>query len=274
MTMNIEGVKRMERIAILSDVHGNITALENVIADIEKRGISKIYCLGDSVIKCANPDKVIDLLRAKCEVMLLGNCDEIICRPNVESGRFWSRDKIGEERANFIYHLPISYEFTMSGHLIRLFHASPISLEHIFNPMFPNSDSIYFNKIISNPNDLFLNTEFIGKTEKDPVPDIVGYGHLHTPNLYRFGNKTIFNVGSVGVPVEMINEGEENATSKYSTMSSYMILEGELESKELSAISFTLVRLPYDIEKEIAYLEESDMPNKEIIIASLKTANH
>ena len=192
----------------------------------------------------------------------------------MEKGRFWSRDKIGEERANYIYHLPISYEFTMSGHLIRLFHASPISLEHIFNPMFPNSDSMYFNKIITNPKDLFLNTDFIGKTENDPVPDIVGYGHLHTPNLYRFGNKTIFRVGSVGIPVEMINEGEENASSKYSTMSSYFILEGEWNAKELSPISFTLVRLPYPIEKEIAYLKSSDMPNKEIIIESLKTANH
>lgn len=264
----------MEKIAILSDVHGNITALESVISDIEKRGISKIYCLGDSVIKCANPDKVIDLLRQKCEVMLLGNCDEIICRQNIEKGRFWSRDVIGEERANYIYNLPISYEFYMSGHLVRLFHASPISLEHVFNPMYPNSDTIYFNKIITDPNDLFRNTEFIGKTENDPTPNVVGYGHLHTPNIYRFGNKTIFNVGSVGIPVEMINEGEEISDSKFSTMSSYMILEGELDSKELSSISFTLVRVPYDIEKEIKYLEASNMPNKEIIIKSLKTANH
>lgn len=264
----------MERIAILSDVHGNLTALETVIADIENRGITKIYCLGDSVIKCANPDKVIDILRKKCEVMLLGNCDEIICRPGIAYGRFWSRDKIGEERADFIYHSPISYEFYMSGHLIRLFHASPISLEHVFNPMYPNSDTIYFNKIITDPKELFKNTDLIGKTENDPVPDIVGFGHLHTPNIYRFGNKTIFNVGSVGIPVEMVNEGEENSSSKFSTMSSYMILEGELDCKKLSSISFTLVRLPYDIDKEIAYLKESDMPNKEIIMKSLKTANH
>lgn len=264
----------MERIAILSDVHGNLTALEAVISDIENRGISKIFCLGDSVIKCANPDKVIDLLRKKCEVMLLGNCDEIICRPDIELGRFWSRDKIGEDRANFVYNLPVSYEFYMSGHLIRLFHASPISLEHVFNPMFPNSDTIYFNKIITDPNDLFKNTEFIGKTENEPVPDVVGYGHLHTPNIYRFGNKTIFNVGSVGVPVEMVNEGEENSSSKFSTMSSYMILEGESNSKKLSPICFTLVRIPYDIDKEIEFLKNSDMPNKEIIMQSLKTANH
>ena len=79
----------MERIAILSDVHGNLTALNTVINDIERRGISKIYCLGDSVIKCANPDKVIDILHDKCEVMLLGNCDAniifIIFHPLLQS---------------------------------------------------------------------------------------------------------------------------------------------------------------------------------------------
>lgn len=264
----------MERIAILSDVHGNITALRAVIRDIERRGIKKIYCLGDSVIKCVNPDKVVDLLRKKCDVILIGNCDEIVCRPGIEYGRFWSRDIIGEERARFLYNCPISYEFYMSGHLVRLFHASPISLEHIFNPMYPNSDTIYFNKIITNPEDLFKNTEFIGKTDTDPIPDIIGYGHLHTPNIFRFKNKTIFNVGSVGVPVEMNNEGDENETSKFSTMASYMILEGEFGSKKLSSICFTLVRLPYDINKEIVDLENSDMPNKELIIKSLKTANH
>lgn len=99
-------------------------------------------------------------------------------------------------------------------------------------------------------------------------------GHIHTPNIYRFSNKTIFNVGSVGIPVEMLNDGEKNSTSKFSTMSSYMILEGELNSKDLSSISFNLVRLPYNIDEEIRCLEESDMPNKEIIIKALQTANH
>lgn len=60
----------MERIAILSDVHGNLTALNTVINDIERRGISKIYCLGDSVIKCANPDKVIDILHDASKTLL------------------------------------------------------------------------------------------------------------------------------------------------------------------------------------------------------------
>ena len=72
----------------------------------------------------------------------------------------------------------------------------------------------------------------------------------------------------------MMNDGNENETSKFSTMASYMILEGKLNSIELSSISYTLVRIPYDIEKEIEYLNASDMPNKEVIITALKTANH
>ena len=171
----------MDKIAIISDVHGNLTALNAVLADIDLKGINKIYCLGDSVIKCANPDKVIDILRDRCDVILKGNCDDIICKPNVEYGRFWSRDILGEERASFLYSCPVCVEFYLSGHLVRLFHASPFSLEHVFNPMYDNADSLYHNLVIKNPEDLFKNTEFIGKTKSDPIPDVVGYGHLHTP---------------------------------------------------------------------------------------------
>ena len=138
----------MDRIAIISDVHGNLSALNAVLDDISSKGISRIYCLGDSIIKCANPDKVVDILREKCEVLLKGNCDEIICRPGIEYGRYWSRDIIGEERANFLYNCPVSYEFYLSGHLIRLFHASPYNLEDIFNPIYDNSNSRYYNQVI------------------------------------------------------------------------------------------------------------------------------
>lgn len=264
----------MDKIAIFSDVHGNITALTEVIKDIESRGIHKMYCLGDSIIKCAHPELVIDLLREKNVFLIKGNCDEVICRPGIEPGRFWSRDKIGEERACFINQLPISTEFYISGHLVRLFHASPFSLEHIFNPMYPNIDSRYHQQLITDPSDLFLNTDFIGKTDKDPIPDVIGYGHLHTPNLFRFKNKTVFNVGSVGIPTEMLNENPDDPTNRFSTMSSYVILEGNLDDKNLRSLSYTFIRVPYAIEKEIQYLEESDMPNKELIIRSLKTAIH
>ena len=208
----------MDKIAIISDVHGNITALNAVLEDIKNRNINKIFCLGDSIIKCVNPDLVIDKLKKVCEVILLGNSDYAICRPEVKNKNFWTRNKIGEERANFIANLPVSHEFYMSGHLIRLFHASPFSLDDIYNPMFSNKGTSYPGKEIENPLDLFKNTEFIGKTDKDPTPDIVGYGHIHTPCLVRIKNKTLFNPGSVGVPVEMMNKDIDDKSNKFSTL--------------------------------------------------------
>jgi len=264
----------MDKIAIISDVHGNITALETVIKDIESRGITNIYCLGDSVLKSCNSAAVIDLLRSKCQVIIKGNCDHAISRPDIPKGKFWTRDAIGEERANYIYNLPVFYEFYMSGYLIRLFHASPFGLDYMYNPMFSNKNTIYAATELKNPLELFENTEFIGKTSSDPVPDIVGYGHIHTPNIFRIKNKTIFNPGSVGAPIEMLNNNIDDKTNKFSTVSSYIILEGILNSKDLDVINLNLVRIPYDIEKEISLLESSNFPSKDRVIKELRSANN
>lgn len=264
----------MDRIAIFSDVHANITALNAVLDDIYSRGISRIYCLGDSVTKCCNPDLVIDTLRKTCEVVLKGNCDEVIASPNAKARAFWSRLKIGEERAQYLNSLPVLSEFYMSGRLVRLFHASPYSLSHIYNPMFSNKDTLRETIELDSPLKLFDNTEFLGKGPNDAIPDIVGYGHIHTPNILRYENKMIFNVGSVGMPIEMANDKNLfNENNRFSTLASYIILEGIYGSKDLSSLSITLVRVPYDIQKEIAYLELSDMPGKENAIKFLKTAS-
>lgn len=264
----------MDKIAIISDVHGNITALKAVLNDIEQKGIHKIYCLGDSVLKSCNSDLVIDLLKEKCDIILKGNCDEAITRPDIPKGKFWTRDLIGEERASFIYNLPISYDFYMSGYLIRLFHASPFGLDYVFNPMFSNTNTIYSATEIQNAMDLFENTDFIGKKKNDPIPDIVGYGHIHTPNIVRIRNKTIFNPGSVGMPIEMLNDDYNDKTNKFSTVTSYIILEGTLNSQKLSSFNINLVRLPYDIEEEIKLLEKSSLPSKNKLIMELRSATN
>ena len=262
----------MDKIAIISDVHGNITALNAVLEDIKKRNINRIFCLGDNITKCTHPDLVIDKVKQVCEVLLIGNCDYSICKPSSKNKNFWTRNIIGEERAEFIASLPVSYEFYMSGHLIRLFHASPYSLDEIYNPMFSNKNSKYSHLEIDNPDRLFENTEFIGKTDKDPLPDIVGFGHIHTPFLVRYKNKTIFNSGSVGIPVEMYNNDEKDESNKFSTVASYTILEGYYGKTELDSISFNSVRVPYNIKQEVEDLKNSDMPNKEVIIRTLTSA--
>jgi len=263
----------LEKIAIISDIHGNITALNAVLEDIKKRNINRIFCLGDLVIKCSNPDLVVDTIKENCEVVVKGNCDDIIANNCTIPMQFWTRERLGEERTKYLDSLPISYDFYMSGYLIRLFHASPFDLESIFNPMYKNKGR-YRDLEIPSIDALFENTPFIGKTPEDEVPNIVGYGHIHTPNLYRFKNKTIFNPGSIGIPMELANIDKSDPYSQFSTLPSYMILEGEYGSRELSSISFNLVRLPYDLEKEIKFLKSSDMPDKEKTIAKLQVATY
>jgi diadenosine tetraphosphatase ApaH/serine/threonine PP2A family protein phosphatase len=63
-------------IAIISDVHGNLPALEAVLADIESRSTdARIWCLGDTVGYGASPSECVDLVRSRCEVVLAGNHD-------------------------------------------------------------------------------------------------------------------------------------------------------------------------------------------------------
>lgn len=259
----------MDKIAIISDIHGNYNALTAVLNDIKERNINKIICLGDLITKCANPDLVVDKVQQEAYVIIKGNCDDAVCKNDKFS---WTRNKLGKKRIEFLNALPIYYEFYLSGHLVRLFHASPYSLEHIYNPMFSNSNTRYKDKEIETAEEMFANTDFLGKTNSDPIPDIVGYGHLHTPSIFRFKNKTIFNPGSVGIPIEMSNLNAYDPNNKFSTLASYMILEGTLNDKNLGPISFNLVRLPYDINAEIETLIKSDMPNSEKTIKSLKTA--
>ena len=186
----------MDKIAIISDIHANITALNAVLKDIEERKISHIYCLGDLVAKGVNPDIVIDIIKEKCEVVVRGNCDNAIGSERAKLKKFWSTEKIGEERRKYLANLPVMYEFYLSGQLVRLFHAAPQGLEYIFNPLYLNEGGRYENYELDSIEKLFENTEFIGKNKNDEVPDIVGYGHIHTPNLYRF--KSNYNLGIIG----------------------------------------------------------------------------
>ncbi len=262
----------MDKVALIADIHGNLTALEAVLKDIKARNITHIYCLGDVAIKGVSPDEVTDLVRENCEVVVRGNCDHLLYHNCVVPIQEWTVSHMKPENVEYLGNLPFYHEFYMSGHLVRIFHASPYNTKSIFNPLHSNAENEYANFEIKSPMQMFENTKFLGKTEDDPIPDIVGYAHIHSPNIYRFKNKTLFNTGSVGLPIEIDNDDEDLVDSKFSTMASYMIMEGELGSKKISSYSLQLIRLPYNVNKELKKLEKSDIPDKDILIDNLKYA--
>ena len=63
------------KIAVISDIHGNLEALKATLKDIEKRKVDKIICLGDIIAKGVHPKECISLIRTNCEIVLQGNCD-------------------------------------------------------------------------------------------------------------------------------------------------------------------------------------------------------
>lgn len=237
----------MDKIAIISDIHGNLEALKVVLKDIKERNIEKIFCLGDIVAKGTHQEECVNLVKENCDVILKGNCDayftsevERETKPEIELKRIdWINSKLSDESKNFLKSLPYSFEFYLSGRLVRLFHATPEKI----NGFIGNIDTI--GRLYS----LFLPSENTLSNEK---ADIIVYGHIHTPFIQRIYNRTIINSGSVGNAIDVFRNIDKDADVKNTTLANYVILSGKYDSKDINEeISFELVNVPYDIEKEL-----------------------
>ena len=238
----------MDSIALISDLHGNLPALEAVLSDIKRRRISRIFCLGDLVGKGPHSEKVVDICQDVCEVTIKGNWDDFIIRDTDKSTMRWHQQRLGTERLNYLRQLPQTIEFWMSGRRVRLFHAS--------------QESVYYRVRMDDPREkhlaMFTNTAFTGHTVE---PDVVGYGDLHCAFVMHFHRRMLFNVGSVGNPLDI-------------TQASYAILEGKYNSRRADTFAVHVVRVPYDIERAIQQAAAEHMPELELYAKELRTAQY
>lgn len=237
----------MERIAIISDIHGNLEALKCVLYDIKNRGITRIFCLGDIIAKGIHQKECLDLIRENCEVVIKGNCDEffamdkdLLDMSDINKKRYlWNRTKISDEDREYLYNLPFCYEFYMSGRLVRLIHAHPEEI----NKFIGNIDKIERYSELLMPSD---------KTSSNLMADILVYGHSHAQNVQRMYNRVIINAGSVGNPLEVFRNERKDGNVLNTTLANYLILSGNYNSKDImNSISSELVNIPYDIDKEL-----------------------
>ena len=236
------------KIAIRSDVHGNLEALRTTLEDIKKRDVDKIFCLGDTIMKGVHNSECIRLIKENCDIILRGNTDrhfttdfeDISIYPEYEQKRIkWMQEKLSNEEKTFLHQLPFSYEFYMSGSLVRIFHATP---EYDDVPVLNHSS-------IKEKLNMFYPSK---NTISQEIADVVIYGHIHHPYMDSLYNKTLINVGSIGNPFETIRNPEKDSNCLEITRATYLILEGEYGSKEYkSDISFQLIKVPYDIDKEL-----------------------
>jgi len=194
--------------AIISDVHGNLEALEAVLQDIESQGITEIYNLGDAVGYGPNPIECIELIRKKVAMCLLGNHDQAALfdpegfNNSAERAIFWTREQLenprvsgADDRWDFLNNLPRIHR----EEDILYVHGSPRNPlnEYVFQ------DDVY--------NDRRMERLFA------VIPKYSFQGHTHVPGIftedrefyapdeldmrYTLGDKKVMvNVGSVGQP--------------------------------------------------------------------------
>lgn len=220
----------MSKIAIISDIHGNLTALEAVLKDIEKRGVDQIFCLGDLVGKGPRGSECIKLVREHCDKVIYGNWDVFIRDETDNEILKWFQSQLTEDDFNYLATLPFYIEFELNGKLIRCFHALPRS---VFERIAPEYHPI--EKCLS----LFENSEETESLHSERTPDIVFYGDIHLTWLRTYEIGILCNVGSVGLDVV-------DAT--------YVILDGSY-----GANSINFVRVPYDREAELRAARELGM---------------
>ena len=169
----------------------------------------------------------------------------------------WHKEKLGKERIEYLDNLPMYQDVWISGSHVRMFHAT----KDDFNYRIFDIDPIEKKKIMF-------------QDEKGREADIVLYGDIHKQYMQKLQNKTIINVGSVGNAVESPNYDETITNMEETTQSYYCILEGEYGSKQRSSIGIQFIRVPYDIQKEIALAKKNGAPSIDSYIMELTTAKY
>lgn len=219
--------------AILSDIHGNIWALDVVYSDIRKRGIDRILNLGDSVYGPLKPRDTADILESMNAVSVRGNEDRIL-DPAEDSGPVsptlnFVRTQLTEKQIAYFSYLPLT---TRVDNDILIMHGTP------------RSDSEYLLTEIQPERSRIREESEIRALLGDDIPLVVCCGHDHCPQIIHLSNGSlIVNPGSVGLQAYDDDTPVPHIMETGSPHARYAVL-----TRENASYSVEFITLPYDWE--------------------------
>jgi putative phosphoesterase len=236
------------RIAVVTDIHGNLTAFEAVLEDIRRTSPDLVLHGGDLADPGSSPIEVLDRIRDLGWRGVMGNTDEMLVRPSAledfakqssAPATMWSairliasstRSKLGDQRMAWLSELPLAT--TVPG--FALVHAEPGNCWRA-----PAADAT----------DEELQTIYGSLGQP-----IVAYGHTHRPAIRGLTGdlELLINAGSVGLPYD----GDPRA--------SYLLLDGTTPA---------IRRVEYDVEKELKALSNCGLPGAEWAAKMLRTSS-
>jgi putative phosphoesterase len=179
------------KLAIVSDVHGNLVALEAVLADLERVRPDVVVHGGDLVFNGPRPVECLDRIRELGWPGVLGNMDEALVTRRSQSPRIaWAAEQIGPERNAWLQSHPMEWR---DVNRVALVHAVP---GDVWKAIYPETDDAELRAIYG------------------PLSaDVAVYCHIHKPFVRPIGDLTVANSGSVGAPMDGI------------TQASYLLIE-------------------------------------------------
>ena len=185
----------MERVAVITDIHGNLPALEAALARIEEIGVDSVYCGGDLVGYGPWPNAVCRLIEEREIPTIYGNYDYAIGREEDDCGCayvtphdrelgqqsvLWTLERTDRQSKDFMRGLPFDLRFELDGKRVRLVHGSPRKVNEY---LFADKPAKTFERIAAGAD-----------------CDILVFGHTHKPWIAEYGGVQFVNCGSVGKP--------------------------------------------------------------------------
>jgi predicted phosphodiesterase len=233
------------RLAVLSDIHGNLIAFEAVLADMQGR-VERAVCLGDVAAMGPQPRETIARLRDLNWPVVMGNTDlwlldpEPITTTDPEERRtreteLWSSQQLAVADRAFLRSFQPTVEVAVNGATLLAYHGSPRSNVEDILPATPEAK---------------LDEMFQGR----PASIMAG-GHTHEQMLRRYGGGTIINPGSVGEPRA---QPQGSDASRKPNQAEYAIV-----SVESGALSVEFRRVPFDAAAVADAVRASGMPHAE-----------
>lgn len=183
------------KIAVISDIHANLIALQEVIKDIQNEGCEFVFCLGDIVLAGPQPKETLDFVKEQNWTIIQGNTDKLIAEygpevlemmqekyPIMANAIVDDVNYVDAEGKDFLENLPPMLQMEIEGVKVLFVHGSPRA----------NNEDILPNRPLSEIEEIIEGTDAA----------LILCGHTHVPCGYQTNSmQTVVNVGSVGRPM-------------------------------------------------------------------------
>jgi putative phosphoesterase len=225
----------VRRVAVITDIHGNLPALEASLTAIDSMDVDAIYCGGDLVGYGPHPNEVCRLLEERGIPTIYGNYDYAIARDQEDCGCAyrdqhdrelgqlsvaWTLEHTDQRSKDFMRGLPFDARFDLGDKRVRLVHGSPRKVNEY---LFADKPARTFERIAAGAD-----------------CDVLVFGHTHQPWVEEYGGVLFVNCGSVGKP----KDGDPRA--------SFAVLDAD--------DGVTIERVEYDAEAVARQVAEAGLP--------------